>query len=951
MKKLYILFFFLPALTALGQKVSLNPTVTPALFRPTDEITVTYDVTGTSLASLSNAWIWVWIPGKNTDAKYNVNPANSNTTLTNNAKFTKSVVEGRTLFTITFTPADFFSGSIASETKIGMLLKGNDWSNGQTSDHVADFWDGSFQVKLTSPVETPIFIDPGNELLIEAETPVDADFELYVNDVLVDEQDGIRNYAYTHTVAGPVAEGEVRLVASSATHSSEVSFEYFPGTSPEAARPAGIIPGINYDADQTVATLCLWAPDKKAVYVRGDFNDWEIVPDYQMKRDGEYFWITLTGLTPGTEYGFQYLLDGGVYIADPYADKILDPDDQYIAASVYPNLKPFPQQALSPSWYFNRVAVLQTGQQQYQWQFSDYEMPAKENLVIYEVLIRDFFGSNGRTYKNLADTLGYLKRLGVNAIELMPIMEFNGNESWGYNPAFMFAPDKYYGPKNELKAFIDKCHGEGIAVILDIAMNHQDMPNSYVMMDFDFGAGRPNPSNKWFNPEARHPFNVFFDMNHESPYTQAYLDTVNHYWLNEYRVDGYRFDLSKGFTQKNTGQNVGAWSEYDASRIALLKRMADRIWEHSPNAIVILEHLAVEEEEKELAEYRADEGKGMMLWGNMNHAFNQVTMGYGENSDISKTYYAERGWDYPHLVSYMESHDEERLMYKNLQYGNNFGTYSVKDKNTSIDRIKAASVLFYSIPGPKMLWQFGELAYDYSINLCGDGTIDEDCRVHPNPPKWEYKDDIYRASLFDFTADLIKLHTTYSVFTNGQATVTTGTSLIKQVTVKNSPYTTTPSGVEEMNVQAVGNFEVQEMEIAVNFPHTGIWYDYYDGGSQINVTSTPHSVTLKPGEYKLYTDVSIGAGPVPPPPPVVTSTESTLSSQVYAFPNPTTGRLFVQTPPRVAVRLTDLRGVPVQLNQIAEDEYDISGLSPAIYLLTCEGSDGARATIKVVKTR
>src|SRR5690606_4389033 len=133
-------------------------------------------------------------------------------------------------------------------------------------------------------------------LLIEAETPVDADFELYINDVLVDEQDGIRNYAYTHTVAGPVAEGEVRLVASSATHSSEVSFEYFPGTSPEAARPAGIIPGINYDADQTVATLCLWAPDKKAVYVRGDFNDWEIVPDYQMKRDGEYFWITLTGL-------------------------------------------------------------------------------------------------------------------------------------------------------------------------------------------------------------------------------------------------------------------------------------------------------------------------------------------------------------------------------------------------------------------------------------------------------------------------------------------------------------------------------------------------------------------------------------------------------------------------------------------------------------------------------
>ena len=117
----------------------------------------------------------------------------------------------------------------------------------------------------------------------------------------------------------------------------------------------------------------------------------------------------------------------------------------------------------------------------------------------------------------------------------MPITEFNGNESWGYNPTFMFAPDKYYGTKNKLKEFIDKCHQLGIAVILDMVMNHHDLPNPYVIMDFDFNAFKPTANNQWFNTDAKHPFNVFFDMNHESSYTKKYLDTINYYWLNEYK--------------------------------------------------------------------------------------------------------------------------------------------------------------------------------------------------------------------------------------------------------------------------------------------------------------------------------------------------------------------------------------------------------------------------------
>ena len=104
---LVLLFTFLFA-TAAAQKQDIKPTISPAIFTYETEITVTYDATGTTLASLANAWIWVWIPDTNIDAKYNVNPASDNSTLSDNAKFTKAVADGKTTFTIKFKPKDFF---------------------------------------------------------------------------------------------------------------------------------------------------------------------------------------------------------------------------------------------------------------------------------------------------------------------------------------------------------------------------------------------------------------------------------------------------------------------------------------------------------------------------------------------------------------------------------------------------------------------------------------------------------------------------------------------------------------------------------------------------------------------------------------------------------------------------------------------------------------------------
>jgi 1,4-alpha-glucan branching enzyme len=195
--------------------------------------------------------------------------------------------------------------------------------------------------------------------------------------------------------------------------------------------------------------LVLYAPGKNRVSAIGSFpgGSWTEQATNQMNKtpDNNTWWIRINGLTPGTEYAFQYLVDGQLKIADPYSEKILDPfNDGSIPASTYPSLMPYPSQTTGI------VSVLQTSAPAYTWQVPNFSRPDKRGLIIYELLLRDFLQAHD--WKTLKDTLSYFKRMGINAIEIMPFNEFEGNNSWGYNPDFFLAPDKYYGTKNSLKS-------------------------------------------------------------------------------------------------------------------------------------------------------------------------------------------------------------------------------------------------------------------------------------------------------------------------------------------------------------------------------------------------------------------------------------------------------------------------------------------------------------------
>jgi len=571
----------------------------------------------------------------------------------------------------------------------------------------------------------------------------------------------------------------------------------------------------------------LYAPGKSFVHLNGDMSNWNLRADYQMKRsvDGNVWWIEVP-LDEGSRYNYQYVVDGIIRIGDPYSTLILDPfNDGAITNETYPDMPQYPYGLTSGmvSSFVVEPTVTTAPLN---------PKPEKSDLIIYELLMRDFLDAHA--YTTLQDTLDYLQRLGVNAIELMPVQEFEGNLGWGYNPSYHMALDKYYGSADAFRSLIEECHSRGIAVILDVVYNHAFGQSPLAQLYWDAAQNRPSANNPWLNPAAKHDFNVGYDFNHESPQTKYFVKRVLSWWMETYGIDGFRFDLSKGFTQNNTLGNISAWGMYDQSRINILQEYADHIWTIDPDAYLILEHFADNNEEIELS------SRGMMLWGNMTGAYGQGSKGFG-GSDVSNTWHVNRGWADPHLIGYMESHDEERLMYKNLTAGNNAPGYDIKELKVALSRIELVSSFFYLIPGPKMIWEFGELGYDYSINYCTDGSISTNCRLDAKPIRWDYKNIFIRQRIYDVDRALIQLRD-QPAFQEGALEISLASQFEKKLRYRHT----------DMDIVVVGNFHVGNRDIAPVFTKTGRWYDYLSGDS-LEVTDVNMTIPYTPGEYHVYT--------------------------------------------------------------------------------------------------
>ena len=450
-----------------------------------------------------------------------------------------------------------------------------------------------------------IFIDlfpPESGLLITLRSPTDADRIIFQNESLpidlilsdtaelvISDNDSI---VFTKTVLQanfnlePKTLGDHELVftATNPDTSIELKINYFVLDSVIQFQdaPDGMIDGVNYATDSTYG-FQLFAPDKAFAFLLCPANAYQADEDFLMQRDTfRHFWIEVPRSTfRENQHTYQYLVEGEVSVADPYSEVVLDPNnDGDVKPSVLATLPNYPLGAQGIVTAFDESNETIS--------HASFVKPDRENLVIYELMLRDFLADH--SYSSLLDTLDYFEKLGVTAIELMPIQEFEGNQSWGYNPSFHMAVDKYYGTRDQLRTFIDSAHARGIAVILDVVFNHAFSQSPLAQLYWDQTNFRPAPDNPWLNVTARHPFNVGYDFNHESVATKNWVKRILTHWITQYGFDGFRFDLSKGLTQFNSGSDAGLMARRDPSRIAILKDYADHIWSLDSTSYVIMEH-------------------------------------------------------------------------------------------------------------------------------------------------------------------------------------------------------------------------------------------------------------------------------------------------------------------------------------------------------------------------
>ncbi|MCV9929356.1 alpha-amylase family glycosyl hydrolase [Flavobacterium sp. LS1R49] len=869
MKKTLLLFLFLLFIAVSAQQI----TVSPAVFQVNESITITASFTSPTCNEMGANPAKVYMhSGIGTEAnpwasaKGNWGADDNVGLMTNN---------GNGTWSITITPSTYFGLTITQQeeaTKMGLVFRNANGSQTlKLAPSCSDFFIkvGAFQATLTSPVENSnTIVTSGGSLNITAtNTNGVASYSLKSNGVVIDANTSSTSYVFNHTNITGNQSYELSIAQGGTTVVKKFTAVVNPGTV-LAAMPTGLVDGINYNTtDVTKATLVLDAPLKDFVYVAGSFNNWAPTSSYAMMKDpaSGKFWLELTGLVSGVNNTYQYWVVANspianspslVKTADPYSTLVLSPfDDPGIPSTSYPNMP------IYPAGQEREVTVLKTGQTPYPWQVTNFVKPEKEKLVVYEVLVRDFDAS--RSYQSLIDKIDYFKNLKINAIELMPVMEFEGNESWGYNTSFHMALDKFYGTSDKLKEFIDLCHQNGIAVILDVALNHAFGRNPMVRMwmndpDND-GWGSPSAENPYFNTVAKHSYSVGEDFNHQQARTQNYVKRVIKQWIEEYKIDGFRWDLTKGFTQNCTAGDESCTNSLQQDRVDVLKTYADYSWSIDPTHYTIFEHLGSDAEEQLWANYKINESpsKGIMMWGKMTNEYNQLSMGYTTDNNIYRMNSSSRGFTKNRLMGYAESHDEERLMYKNIKYGNSDNAaHDVKNLNIALSRMSAIGAVSLLVPGPKMIWHFGELGWDSSIFTCNNGTVNDesgtipgDCKLDTKQqPQWtgNWLGNSSRSKIYNDWAKMITMKIVEPIF-SGTATLSNTNSLFPNIKITNGALQVT----QLKDVLVLANFDVTTQSVATGFPYAGVWYNLMDN-TPIVVANVNAPISIPAGEFRIY---------------------------------------------------------------------------------------------------
>ena len=673
--------------------------------------------------------------------------------------------EGTNLWSLYIGEIREFYGVTNMQEKIEKLAfvfrTSNGTKEGKTEtggDILVPVLDPGLQVMLSTSFNGQIVDGTSGAITFTVASTSNANLSISVNGKEIASKSGVNTLSATYTFPS-IGDYEVTGTATSGAESSSSSLYYAYLDNPVQQNYPGGTPimGQVTNSDGSV-TFCVAAPEMTRMVIVGSWNNYKITNTQQMyyqdylttnpvtNESGtfRYFWITIPEIGATNDPSMYFFkVQGTIKVGnnsisvntntcDPYAKLILDPwNDKYIDTNVYPDLPPYPYEAVDGVC----VAVYQKNINDYAWSDSGFQIPDQNNLIIYEMLFRDFTGTEGQaqgngTVQGAISKLPYLKKLGVNVIEVLPMYEFDGNNSWGYNPNFYFAPDKAYGTPDDYKEFIDLCHQNGIAVVLDMVFNQSSGQHPWCQM---YGGTQYSP---FYNANAPHAYSVLDDWMQDYPLVQVQWTDVLTYWLTEYHFDGFRFDLVKGLGLNNS--YGGDTEKYNQSRVNEMKYLNSVIQDVKPGAYCINENLASASEENAMAK------DGELNWANVNTAARQFAAGSQPNSNMNRLYAPQDGRDPWSTVSYLESHDEPRLAYEQEIKGQAAVRNSVE---VAMQRCGSAAAQMIMTPGSHMIWMFGELGKSESI--------EGDERTHPKKVEWSLYQEPNHHGLYENYAELI----------------------------------------------------------------------------------------------------------------------------------------------------------------------------------------------------
>jgi 1,4-alpha-glucan branching enzyme len=267
----------------------------------------------------------------------------------------------------------------------------------------------------------------------------------------------------------------------------------------------------------------VWAPNATSVSVAGTFNSWSATANPLAADPSGGTWsVDVDGVNYGAEY--QYVINGTIWRVDPQSRRVTN--------------------SVGNSVVYDGT-----------YSFASFSAPSWDNMVIYEMHVgtfNDTAGGNPGTWQTAISKLNHLQTLGVNVVEVLPIAEFAGDFSWGYNPAHPYAPESIYGTPANMKNFVNECHLRGIAVIIDVVYNHLG-PSDLDLWQFD-GWSTNNKGGIYF----------FQDWRSSTPWgdtrpdygrgeVRTYLKDNALYWLSTFNADGLRWDSTVNIRTQNNG--------------------------------------------------------------------------------------------------------------------------------------------------------------------------------------------------------------------------------------------------------------------------------------------------------------------------------------------------------------------------------------------------------------